>query len=128
MRLRLICPYCQSFAYLKDSTPIYGESRGLKYICSNFASGCDAYVGIHKGDHIPLGRPADKKLRKKRRKCHQEFDFLMKQNPSLSKTEAYELVAQLMGIPVDDCHIALFDEELAEQFLTCIYKHLAVKD
>ena len=70
----VICPYCNVPAKLVSSTIVYGDrDYGLIWLCSNFPK-CDARVGVHKGQEFPLGRLADKELRKWKMKAHAAFD------------------------------------------------------
>ena len=57
------CPYCQSVSVLTDSKVIYGKSYGMVYLCLNYPK-CDSFVGVHKNSIKPLGRMANRELRK----------------------------------------------------------------
>ena len=58
------CPYCGGKVNLVPSKVIYhnGKVKEKMWVCENYPK-CDAYVGCHPGTEIPLGRPANKKLR-----------------------------------------------------------------
>jgi len=107
------CPYCGRVARLVDSKAIYRESHGMVWLCDP----CRAWVGVHKNDgkNRPLGTLANSETRVARRMAHERFDPLWRARLSKSRPkykvrgEAYTWLAERLGIPVDDCHIALFD-------------------
>lgn len=107
------CPYCGRGASLVDSKAIYRESHGMVWLCNP----CQAWVGVHKNDgkNRPLGTLANEETRHARRMAHERFDPIWQartaKNKSKNKTrgEAYAWLAEHLGIPADDCHIALFD-------------------
>jgi len=109
------CPYCGSNARLKDSSVIYGKSYGMVYVCKNYPK-CNAYVGCHKGTSKPLGRLSDEKLRKMKKNLHGHFDVLWKKG-YMSRTEAYQLLSDLMGLPPRKTHIGMFDEDQCKEAL-----------
>lgn len=111
------CPYCNSRVILADSSVIYGRSYGNAYICSQFPK-CSAYVGCHPGTDKPLGRLADKELRKEKMRAHAVFDRLWNlkiKRKQCSRRKArlagYKWLANKLGIRYADCHIGLFDLE-----------------
>jgi len=108
-----ICPYCGAHAPLVDSAKVYGKSYGLIYLCGNWPS-CDAYVGVHKGTDRPLGRMADKELRAWKVKAHAAFDPLWKSG-KMTRKEAYQMLAEKLGIEINRCHIGMFDAEMCRQ-------------
>jgi hypothetical protein len=73
---------------------------------------CDAWVGTHKNSptHAPLGRLANAELRAAKRAAHAAFDPLWK-GGQMSRSKAYALLAQKMGIDPKDSHIGMFDVE-----------------
>jgi DNA-directed RNA polymerase subunit RPC12/RpoP len=60
------CPYCNSKVICTSNAEIYGKEygNGRCYKCTS----CDAYVGVHDGTNIPLGRLANKQLRELKKK------------------------------------------------------------
>jgi len=116
------CPYCGGGTVLIDSKVIYGRSYGLVWAC---AKGCDAYVGVHKGTKKPLGRLANKELRKAKSDAHKYFDKLWK-SKAMKRKEAYKWLADNLGIPTEYTHIGMFNVDTCnkviqickEQFLT----------
>lgn len=101
------CPYCKASAVLKDSAEVYdGRSYGLIWDCRP----CDAYVGVHKNsrEHKPLGRLANKELRKWKIKAHAAFDHLWKTG-RMKRREAYAHMQIIMGMTPKQAHIGNFD-------------------
>ena len=112
----ILCPYCGKPATLiQDSSPIYrGTNFGPVFICWP----CEAWVGVHKGTHKPLGRLANAELRRAKMAAHAAFDPLWMarmRRDNLRKGHArgkgYKWLAGQMGIERKDCHIGLFTVE-----------------
>lgn len=102
------CDYCGTLAEFVDSKVVYGRSYGMMYLCPK----CKAYVGVHKGTDIPLGRLADAELRKWKNEAHRAFDPLWQIGPFRKKRNAaYEWLAEQMNLPVEETHIGMFDIE-----------------
>mgnify|MGYP001573516870 CR=1 FL=1 len=100
------CPYCGERAKLTDSAHVYGgRSYGLIWDCRP----CDAYVGVHKGTSVALGRLANAELRRLKIKAHAAFDPLWKSG-KMKRTDAYSLLAERMNIAKRNCHVGMFDE------------------
>jgi len=116
-----ICPYCQGKALLvqfKDPGYPYARDWGQVWACPCPAK---AYVGVHRGTNIPLGRLADADLRNARRAAHAAFDPLWQrradrgQQQILARTDEYRKLARALGIPARECHIGWFDVEQCER-------------
>ena len=73
------CPYCDGvIEFLSSSESIYhGRDYGPVYICKP----CQAWVGCHRGTIKPLGRLADKELRRAKIAAHDAFDHTAKNTP-----------------------------------------------
>lgn len=71
---------------------------------------CDATVGMHPFTGIPLGTLANKELRRARTVSKQPFEQVW-QGGLMTRTEAYQRLAQHLDIAVDQCHFGLFDED-----------------
>ena len=107
----VICPYCGLRAQYIDSAVIYnGQSYGMIYNCFP----CDAYVGVHKGTDIPLGRLANKELRQWKNTAHAYFDPLWKSG-DMTRREAYYWLSEKMNLPKNETHIGMFDVEQCKQ-------------
>jgi len=118
---RVVCPYCDVEAVLADSAEVYsGRSYGPIWLCMN----CRAYVGVHQNDDQcrPLGRLANAELREWKKKAHAAFDPLWrrkiaKENCSkgYARGKGYKWLADKLGIPVEECHIGMFDVDLCRK-------------
>lgn len=116
-----VCPYCGRATELVDSEVIYGKSYGMIYLCRP----CDAYVGVNKVTGLSLGRLANKELRKAKIEAHKWFDQIARTSlvnkvyneyiPGVSnRNKAYMWLSRELGIPLDRCHIGMFDVEDCE--------------
>jgi len=103
-----VCPYCRKPSVLVDSTVIYGpgSNYGMFWRCAP----CNAYVGTHKSSpwHAPLGRLANGELRAWKIKAHAAFDPLWRSG-LMTRTEAYDKLAEILNIPRGRAHIGMFD-------------------
>lgn len=114
------CPHCQKRAKLTTGRTVYPRRPDLAtkvlWICRD----CDAWCGVH--DNSPrfkaLGTPANKELRQLRRQAHSFFDPLwqLKQDRDscarhVARNSGYAWIATKLGIPVEECHIAMFNKE-----------------
>ncbi|OOG19164.1 hypothetical protein BWD42_04240 [Sphingobacterium sp. CZ-UAM] len=107
-----VCPYCHMSTELVDSSLIYGTSYGMIYLCAK----CRAWVGVHKGTDVALGRLANDELREWKKLAHGYFDPLWKrkiEKENCSKKEArgaaYKWLSSKMSLSPEDTHIGLFD-------------------
>ncbi|MGF7131966.1 hypothetical protein P3T40_003449 [Paraburkholderia sp. EB58] len=113
--MRVVCPYCDRDAVLVKGTVIYPHRQDL--YARNFwhCASCDAYVGTHRrnrklklnGDE-PLGRLANRELRKAKVATHAAFDPLWVSG-AMTRQAAYEWLAGAIGVSSDNCHIGMFD-------------------
>jgi DNA-directed RNA polymerase subunit RPC12/RpoP len=104
------CPYCTGKVIYTSNAEIYGKEygNGRCYKCVN----CDAYVGVHDGTDIPLGRLANKELRELKKQCHTLFDPVWKQHKSIKRKQTYEQLAIALEIPIRECHFGWFDKDM----------------
>jgi hypothetical protein len=118
------CPYCSNPSVYVDSQEIYRtKSYGMAYLCRP----CGAYVGVHKGTDKALGRLANAELRAAKMEAHHWFDQIAKQKGVINevwpifikgianRNKAYLWLSKHLSIPVDDCHIGMFDVELCKR-------------
>jgi zinc-finger-containing domain len=115
-----VCPYCNRGAELVDGIEIYGardKGFGMFWLCRL----CDAYVGTHKNskNHAPLGRLADRELRKWKQVAHEMFDTLWK-SERMTRTDAYAYMARKMGITKEEAHIGRFDLEQCKKLVALL--------
>lgn len=106
----ITCPYCGSPVIFTSNAVIYGREygNGRCYKCTS----CDAYVGVHDRTNIPLGRLANRELRELKMKCHSLFDPVWKLNKSIKREHAYRCLADVLGIPMNECHFGWFDRDM----------------
>lgn len=106
------CDYCGRPAEYVDSRVVYGRSYGMMYLCRH----CNAYVGVHDGTDIPLGRLADSRLRYWKKAAHSAFDPLWKQGRFRGRRDAaYRWLSKCMGLPPEETHIGMFDIDICKQ-------------
>lgn len=106
-----LCPYCQEFSTQVTGEAIYPHRRDLHHKAFYQCAPCDAYVGTHDGTRKPLGRLADAELRQAKVRAHAAFDPLWRNNPDVSRRDAYHRLALCMGLAPEDCHIGMFTIE-----------------
>ena len=113
------CPYCGADLELKDASYIYHSSKskqwGKVWVCKNYPK-CDAYVGCHEGTTLPLGRPANARLRTLKKEAHKQFDPIWKSG-LMSRKEAYQWLASMLHIPLEECHMGLFDIKMCQKVI-----------
>lgn len=110
MKIPTVCEYCGGKVIFTDSAIVYGRSSGDIYLCTN----CNACVGVHKGTKRPLGTLANAILRLKRKETHEMFDTMWKRE-GLTRSEAYEWLAQKMNLPKHLAHIGRFNVEQCDR-------------
>lgn len=103
------CLYCGRAVIYTSNAAIYGREygNGRVYKCT----GCDAYVGVHDGTDIPLGRLANRELREMKKACHALFDPVWKSR-QLKRGDAYRRLAAALGIPHTECHFGWFGQDM----------------
>jgi len=140
-----VCPYCNTNAVLLDPTPAeagdlaaypYKKYYGPLWVCSHYPT-CNAYVGCHPGTTMALGRLADKELRLLKSQVHAVFDPLWMYEHAIRKrryrrrgnmkniirNKWYEWLAGKLGIPVEQCHIGMFDNDTCQRAIEICKNH-----
>lgn len=122
-----ICPYCNKRSKLVTGAEVYPHLPHLHKNPIYQCQPCDAYVGCHPGTTKPLGRLADLSLRRWKMRAHAAFDPIWQErlerrrlvdqmyNKGMARGGRYKRLAELLGIPKDQCHIGLFDVELCQR-------------
>lgn len=105
-----VCPYCGGKPELVGGAIIYRRRPDLYEKKFWLCRGCWAYVGCHPGTTDPLGRLADSTLRSLKSRAHGVFDRLW-QNGTVTRRQAYLLLADRMGLDPDEAHIGQFDSD-----------------
>ncbi len=118
-----ICPYCGQFSRKVGGDVIYPHRPDLHDKRFYHCAPCGAYVGCHPGTEKPLGRLADAELRMWKQRVHAAFDPIWQRRferkssadhrykKGMARGGRYKRLAELMGIPKDECHIGMFDIE-----------------
>ena len=116
------CPCCNDWNTGKPSTgcievvsndEIYGRLYGdwpYAVICHN----CEAYVGLHPFTNIPLGTLADAPIRHARKTCKEPFEALHRTG-KLTRSDAYQKLADKLGIDVGECHFGWFSIDMCKK-------------
>jgi len=116
------CPYCGKTAVLVKSSDIYPhapQDYGKLWSCPG---DCDAYVGTHSNSrkHAPLGRLANRELRRWKSWAHAEFDPMWKESheefEGFSRQQAYDWLTQQMG-RIKQVHIGWCDVNECRQIV-----------
>jgi hypothetical protein len=124
--MTLQCPYCGNGTMLTSGKVIYADRwphlAGKQFWACDRYPTCDAYVGCHPGTETPLGRLANKELRKWKLAAHAAFDPLWKRKLEKRRAErgaeykkayargsAYKWLAEQLGVSREECHIGMFD-------------------
>lgn len=116
--MKVMCDYCGKRAHFVDSTIVYGRSYGMIYYCPD----CKAWVGVHKGTDVPLGRLADAELRKAKIAAHAAFDVIWRRRTTRKK--AYKWLSERMGLPVEKTHIGMFDVAQCKRVIALCNKRM----
>lgn len=88
----------------------------VSFGCVGVILNCDSYVGCPERTEKPLGTLANKELRKWRRNAHFVFDRYW-QEGFIGRKDLYERLAKALGIPVEECHIGMFDVETCKKII-----------
>lgn len=109
-RKTMRCPYCGSPVVYRSADGIYHSNEGgtMLYVCSRYPE-CDSYVRAHTGSGKPMGNLANQKLRALRREAHHVFDQLYRDG-TMTKEDAYQWLADIIGVPLSQAHIGCFGE------------------
>lgn len=121
------CPNCGDAVSIVRNGEIYGRDYGeWPWAVRCDSEHCDSYVGLHPFTSIPLGTLANPQMRQWRRAAKDLFNPLW-QDPVgkavYSRTQAYELLADAMGLGRAECHFGLFTVEQCQQAIAII-KHV----
>lgn len=117
----VLCSYCDGRARLTTGAELYPGRPDLSGKLFWFCAPCRAWVGCHaaakpngkggQGDGtVPLGRLADRALRRAKQAAHDAFDPLWRSG-EMSRQGAYAWLAGALRIPNRACHIGGFDLE-----------------
>ena len=124
--MTVLCDYCGGAAKLVGGEVIYPHRPDLAELKFWHCAPCRAYVGCHRKNKKhgqdgmqPLGRLANAELRRAKSRVHAAFDPLWK-DKNMTRREAYVWLAGRLNIPVDDCHIGMFDVRTCDRAVSVI--------
>lgn len=105
---KVTCGHCDRPAELVTGKVIY--PRRVAFFDKWYwrCEPCGAYVGCHPGGTQPMGRLANEELRKARQRVHKALDPLWKSG-SMTRSEAYKMLAVRLSIAKQNCHVGMFD-------------------
>lgn len=119
------CPWCNVPASILTGRRVYPNRPDLAkkkiWVCGK----CGARTGCH-GDTIkPLGSLANHQTRAARVQAHAAFDPFWKTG-HMSRSGAYAELSRALGLPVQECHIGMFDaEQCAQVVAICKFGNFA---
>lgn len=116
MKLPPKCPYCGADSVMTRGDVIYPHRPDLAEKAFWLCKPCNAYVGCHPNTRQPLGRLADESLRRQKSAVHRVLDPLWKTG-RMKRREAYQLLADGLGIQLKKCHVGWFDLETCNKAL-----------
>ena len=114
-----ICPYCGQPSNLVNGKIVYPHRHDLYDKQFWLCQPCVAFVGCYPHSTKPLGSLANAELRKERSKVHAAFDLIWKRGGT-PRSKAYIWLANQLGLPVEECHIGMFDVQLCRSALTLL--------
>ncbi len=125
------CPYCGRKAVLRNASYVYGE-RCIRpdkhlYVCSGYPKHCDAYVGVHEHNLMPLGTMADGELRHLRIEAHYALNTVWKRG-YMTKKGVYAWLANKMNLREKDMHIGHFSYYCCEESIRICRELIAERD
>lgn len=98
------CQYCQNPAVLVGGVVIYPHRPDLAAKRFWYCSGCQAWVGCHRGTDRRLGHLADANDRALKSGAHFNFDKLWRDG-HMTRKAAYNWLADQMDMKRGTCHI-----------------------
>jgi hypothetical protein len=104
------CHYCGKPAFLVTGDVIYPHRPDLESKRFWNCAPCGAYVGCHPGTIKPLGILAKAELRTLKSRVHAAFDPVWRSR-QMSRSAAYQWLADGLGIPPQQCHVGMFTED-----------------
>lgn len=115
-----MCPHCTSDVEIHKNSAIYGREFGewpWAFICMN--KKCGAYVGMHPFTGLPLGTLATGAIRDARKRAKAKFNPLW-HNGLMTRSEAYQWLADQLDIPLVACHIGWSDVAQCDRIISVI--------
>jgi len=116
----IFCPYCDKPATLVTGEIIYPHRLDLYEKQFWYCELCNAYVGCHGLTSMPLGTMANADLRSWRKAAHNAFDSLWKGKGRKVRSSSYSILANILGIDLDDCHIGQMDIAMCKSVIEAV--------
>jgi len=119
-----LCPYCNCSTEIVSDKQIYGPNSSYNKMFYRCIMNHDHYVGTYHDNKKSLGRLANNELRLMKRKAHDAFDPLWRDEPSrfTNKYNAYQWLSEKMGIDLKYTHIGMFIAEECEKVIILCMK------
>ena len=124
------CSSCGAVAKLCTGREVYANAGMFASALFWKCPACtDSHCGCQPHSDLPLGTPGDARTRAARQAAHLIFDPMWKSRAGLPlpplvvsarRSAAYVWLAAAMGIPVEECHIGLFDYNRCRQAMSVI--------
>jgi|SRR5271157_2853953 len=96
------CPDCESPMELGQ------DKYGRAYLCTR--PGCRGRHSVHQVTGLPMGVPADARVRRLRSEAHEVFDRIWK-TKKMTRSQAYAWMIKKMVVHPDNAHIGQFTAE-----------------
>lgn len=112
---------------LVSAKELFGERKATAaryWVCRP----CDAWVACHPFSDEPMGRLANKELRRLRHEAHRVFDLVWQDRHKRSRYNAYSWLSLHLGKPRHLVHIGYFDEEDCRKTIEICTNFLKKKD
>lgn len=115
------CQYCGCKAKIVTGAKLYPDVPRLALRQFARCDPCDAHVGFHEDGRV-LGDLANRELRTLRILAHRRVDglWLPFRRRRKMRRVVYAAVAKLLGIDVDECHIAQLSFEQLELVIIAV--------
>ena len=109
--LTVVCGECGALCSKVKGDRIYPHRPDLYKLSFYLCPQCGAYCGVSTDFSNPRS-PAGPVTRKNRVWAHKAFDKLW-QSGQMSRTQAYQWLSSVLGIPAHRCHIGMMDSKMA---------------
>lgn len=130
-----LCAHCRLPAFKTTGADVYPNRPDLSDKVIWICRPCEAWCGSHPSGR-PLGRPGNKHLRDARMMLHERrFDPIWRAGLSfyapdadmgpkvlarLCQSRLYRYLAHLLGIEIEECHVAMFDVDMCRRAWTAL--------
>ncbi len=116
-----VCTECRSTNIALQKRSFMGRRTHGEWDLIWHCGDCDAMVGCHEGTDVPLGTMANAETRGMRLLAHEAFDPMWRgRNSRLSRDDAYEWMAVVLGVPIANAHIGMLDRHQCELLINAV--------